>query len=628
MKKYFIFALTLCLFTVCVNKDEHSNKLSVKSLAALSYKDAAVALPSPASVHLDKGGRFYKRFHGNVKYVIYQHDYYGREMLRAYSVRHYSPGKLLELVWDREYGGKWLDSATRTAVNTGNKELLAMVDNFADSLRQLQQPDGYMGIELPNDRVLNGWEKDWDIWNQFYAILGLLTHYELRNDQASLDAAFRAGIWIIKTYGPVRDKNSPFLRGEAVGGFTKVVVIGQLVRLYQHTGDIGFLEFVRQVIDNYPPVKQMLSSSEPSLVHPYMLSAVLGGIVKFAEAAGDYKILAKVERIWEGLVSTHLFPTGSLGESEDLDDEPIEDVPDGQLQETCATTEWIFLTQDLYEATGRARYAEALELTVYNALLAAQSADGMKWCYWTPLRYSKHWFHGPTRCCFWSGPRGISRLPQLIYALKGDTVYINFFETSHAFLNTDSGEVSIIQNSQYPGTGESSVILKTQPDWKGMIQIRIPSWAKNFKIKLNGRPVPGNKSRTGYFEVDLHGSKDYQIEINFDIPFWLEKFAGGGCVMRRGPEIMSVDVRDNIDTWLGQDDLISIPEGVALLPIDPKHRYQWAGPVNSSVHRRKYCVRLDDKRTSEPRNVILTPYADAGNEGAAFRTVFLLTKDE
>jgi len=39
-------------------------------------------------------------------------------------------------------------------------------------------------------------------------------------------------------------------------------------------------------------------------------------------------------------------------------------------------------------------------------------------------------------------------------------------------------------------------------------------------------------------------------------------------------------------------------------------------------------VNLNDMRTSEPRGLILTPYADAGNEGAAFRTVFPMAKKE
>jgi DUF1680 family protein len=420
-----------------------------------SFEDSGAAYPSPASVKLGSNGRFDSRFKGNINYLRYQHDYYGEAMVEAFATRHYSPGKLLERVWDGEYAGKWLDAASRTAVNSGDEEQLVMVDAFAASLCKHQQPSGYMGIELPTNRALDEWEADWNLWCQWNSLNSLLTHYELRGERGSLETAEGVGAWIVKTYGPIEDRNASFFQGEITDGLTRVVIIGQLIRLYRHTGSEELVEFVGQAIEYYPPIREMLSSGKPYLAHPYMLSAILGGVVEYAQVTRDCKMLTRVEQVWDGLASSHLFPTGSLGESEDLYKGALQDVADGQLQETCATTEWIFFTQSLYAVTGRVKYAEALERTCYNALLAAQSADGMKWCYWTPLRYSKDWFHGPTRCCFWSGPRGIARLPQLIYAVKDDTVYVNFFETSHATLNTSSGKVCVRQESEFPEIGKS-----------------------------------------------------------------------------------------------------------------------------------------------------------------------------
>ena len=304
-------------------------------------------------------------------------------------------------------------------------------------------------------------------------------------------------------------------------------------------------------------------------------------------------------------------------------------MPDGQLQETCATTEWIFFTQSLYAVTGRAKYAEALERTCYNALLAAQSVDGMKWCYWTPLRYSKDWFHGPTRCCFFSGPKGIARLPQLIYAVKDSVIYVNFFETSSATLDTTGGQVRIIQTSQFPEIGASTITLKTPPVFKGTLRIRKPRWTTEFQIKLKGKLVPDDSDVKGYCNVNLEGSTEYRLEVQFDIPLMLEQLSKDNYVIRRGPEILSIDVRDNIDTWLGaEDDLITIPQDIKLEQIKSYHKHQWPGPVDSSAARRRYAVSVYDDRTSEPRTVILTPYADAGNQGAAFRTVFPLAGEK
>jgi DUF1680 family protein len=422
---------------VKTDREPHLVQASAEPVEDFGFEDSAVAIPSPASVQLGPEGRLGERYEGNINYLHYQHDHYGEFMLESFATRHYSPGSQLERIWDGEYAGKWLDAATRTAVNSGNDAQLAMVDAFAASLRKYQQPDGYMGIKLPTDRALGEWEQAWDVWVQWNSMIGFLTHYELRGERASLEAASGVGDWIVKTYSPIEDAR--FLRGGI--GFTNTAVIGQLVRLYRHTGDEDLLEFVRQVIQHYPPIQQMLSSGEPYLIHPYMLSAVLGGVVEYAQVTRNSEILAKVEQVWDVLVRDHLFPTGSLGDREDLSDGPLKDVPGAQLQETCATTEWIFFTQSLYAITGRAKYAEALEQTSYNALLGAQSADGMKWCYWTPLRYSKHFLYGPTRCCFWSGPKGIARLPQLIYATKGNAVYVNFFETSSATLKTSVARV-------------------------------------------------------------------------------------------------------------------------------------------------------------------------------------------
>jgi len=586
-----------------------------------SFEKAALSLPSPADVRLISGGRFASRYEGNVNYLGYQHDHYDSFMLDAFASRHYAPGKLLERMWDGEYAGKWLDAATRTAVNTKDEKMLSMVDEFAASLLQYQQKDGYLGIKLPMDRQLNAWEKEWDNWNLWNALNGLLTHYELRDSEASLDAATAIGKWIIETYGPLTKSSDPFLKGEIIDAFTNVVVIGQLVRLYQYTGNQGYLDFVGQCIQYYPPIQEMLTSGEPYLIHPYMLNAVLGGVIAYARETGDQLMLQKMEQVWEGLTDKHLFPTGSLGEREDLDDDPIQDVPGGQLQETCATTEWIFLNTLLYEITGRERYMAALERTCYNALLAAQSTDGMRWCYWTPLRYSKDWFHGPTRCCFWSGPRGIARIPQLIYATRENIIYVNLYESSQATLSA-GGVVKISQESAFPERGMSLLKLDTPDGWTGVLRVRVPAWSRDFRISMNGSPVNGESNMEGYLDIGLLTHGEQEVQIHFEVPVILEPLSSGGTVIRRGPEVLSIDMRDNIDTWLGSDDLISIPEEIYFLETESYLPYNWPGPNGNDNSRRRYRVEVEDARTDELRSVILTPYADAGNEGAAFRTVF------
>ena len=587
---------------------EQRTRRDPELFAQTSFLETAVRVPSPGSVHLQPESRLGARFRGNIDYVRYLHERYGEEMLEAYTVRHYAPGKLLELVWDREYAGKWLDAAVRIAVNTGDEDQLAMAGDFAASLRGCQQPDGYVGIKLPADRDLDDWEKGWDLWNQWYALTGLLTHYEYYGDPVSLEAAGHLGDWILKTYGPIEDGNAHFLEGEG----RSMTVIGQLLRLYWHTGNEDLIDFVRHAARFYAPVGRMRSSREPELMHPYMLSAILGGMADLAHLGQDHEILAWVEAVWERMAGDHLYPTGSLGLGESLRENAPNDEPDKAHQETCATAEWIFFTQRLYGITGHVKYIEALENTCYNALLAAQSTDGMKWTYFTPLRYHKDWFHGPTKCCYWSGPRGIARLPQLVYATKDNAIYVNFFETSHAMLATRGGEVHVTQDSEFPEVGKSTVTLKAPLGWKGTLRIRRPRWTTEFQIKLNARVVPNAGDMKGYCDVRLQESREYLVGMHFDIPFVREEFAGG-YLMRRGPEVLAIDVRDNIETVLNW---ISFPEEVVPQPTD------------SDGTRRRYCADLEYRSSGEPRRLMFTPYADAGNEGAAFRVVFPLESNK
>jgi hypothetical protein len=273
--------------------------------------------------------------------------------------------------------------------------------------------------------------------------------------------------------------------------------------------------------------------------------------------------------------------------------------------------------------------------TIYNALPAAQSQNGMKWCYFTPLRYHKDWFHGPTNCCYWSGPRGIVRIPQLIYTVNKNNVNVNFFESSEAVLRTEGGEIGISQKSEFPKVGSSKFIITTPAGWAGKLRIRIPTWAKEYQVHLDGKLVSNKAANTDYYNLELSNSTQYKVEVSFKIPIvrvlfsetnedlknYLEpgsednflifqsfKLYFVGYIYIRGPEVLSIDVRDLDQANL---DWIFLKEEMDLQPAE------------SDNGRRRYSATFHYMSSPEqPRNFMFTPYADAGNDGAKFKTVY------
>ncbi len=551
--------------------------------------------PAPVrAVHLS--GRLGQRHRANVAYLLHLHRSHGEAMIAAFSER---GRRKADRPWDGEYAGKWLDAAALTAANTGNKELTERVHQLADALRKAQADDGYMGIQGPETRG----RTPWDVWNHWYAITGWLTHHETFGDAASLAAARRAGRWLTDHYGPIDPAHTRFFRG-AWGGGCNVDVLDQMVRLHRLTGEETFRRFAAATVAHYPPIRSMRSTRRPPLTHAYVLAAYLGGTVELARTTGRADDLAWVEAVWERMYDDHLYPTGSLGLGETLRPPPPAEKPGAKMQETCATVEWLILTHRLYRATGRVRYAHAIERTACNALLAAQSADGMKWMYYTPLRYEKQWFSGPTRCCYWSGPRGIARLPTLVYATDEEGLRVDLLASSRAALPVLGREVRVDQKSACPAAGRTAITVRPPEPMRFALKVRIPPHVRDPKVTVNDEPAGGTVEAGTYARLLRSWRPGDRVQVTFGMASRRVPL-GDGVLIQRGPEFLAADARDNPDMDL---EAVAAPADLALEAAD------------ASGNRRRYAARM--RVAGRPRRVLLTPWADAGHNGARFTAVF------
>lgn len=508
--------------------------------------------------------------------------------------------------WAGEYAGKWLDAASLVAACSHDEQLALEAGTFAAALVATQEPDGYLGIEAPGKRATG-----WDVWNMWNVMIGLLTHYDIQQEHASLRAAARCGEWLTAHFGMVSESNMSFF-SEAHDPACNGPVVDQFVRLYRLTEDPKFLEFASSVAAHYPPLNETQNTHKAPLTHVYHLAGFLGGAVELARVNNNEAELQWVEIVWEDLNSRHLYPTGSLGYREHLresapNDTPVEDgQPDKHHQETCATVEWLLFNARLHQATGAVRYAQRLEQTIYNALLAAQSMDGLNWMYYTPLRYEKRWFAGPTNCCYWSGPRGIARLPEWIYALDGEGLRINLYESSEANFELAGHQVAVKQSSLYPASGKVTLEIEPEMAFTFTLRLRNPVSFGEVQIHLNGRSIDAQPGADGYYPIQRQWSKGDQLVMEFAIPVAMRHFLNDRYgVLVRGPEVLAVDERDNAPLDLDQ---IVLHEGMILESIGPANgRPRFLGEAQANGRLAK---------------VVFTPYADCGGENSRFRTAF------
>ena len=150
----------------------------------------------------------------------------------------------------------------------------------------------------------------------------------------------------------------------------------------------------------------------------YEMLSNLVGLLELYRLDPDERYLTACRNAWTDIATKRLYVVGTASYHEHFT--PDHRLPPGQAAgEGCVTVTWLQLTRHLLELTGEVRYADELERTTYNALLAAQSPRSGEVTYFVPLLGRKHYnghdakLDPPISCCSSSIPRGIADDPDL-----------------------------------------------------------------------------------------------------------------------------------------------------------------------------------------------------------------------
>ncbi len=218
--------------------------------------------------------------------------------------------------WIGEHVGKWLHAATLAWANTGDPALREKLDRVAAELIATQEPDGYLGTYVPEQRfsLING--ADWDVWSHKYNLIGLLTYYQYTGNEASLKACCKVGDLLIATFPA---KRSILAAGTHVG-MAATSVLEPIVLLYRLTGDERYLGFARYIVKSWDEpngpaiLKTLLNEQQVNKVangKAYEMLSNLVGLCELARVTGDREMLQAVFNAWQDVVHKRLYLTGS-----------------------------------------------------------------------------------------------------------------------------------------------------------------------------------------------------------------------------------------------------------------------------------------------------------------------------
>ncbi|NOY42294.1 MAG: hypothetical protein GXP26_10720 [Planctomycetes bacterium] len=445
--------------------------------------------------------------------------------------------------------GMLVDSIVRFAAYTGDEKVLALKRHVVTELIKTQEPDGYIGLMVPESRM---WEL-WDVHEMSYLVLGLSADHQFFGEEKSLQAARNLADYIIRRWVAEPEKQ---LGAGMISDHMAATGIGSaMLALHQQTGDARYLDFCTKTLHipdwDYPIVVGR-HGRIGGHAYAYMSRCLVQ--LRIHQLQPDKKLFSQSRKALDFLIQEDgLAITGTCG-----DFECWHDTQAGThgLGETCATAYLIRWLDNLLLLEVDPRYGDIIERAIHNGLFAAQSPDGRNIRYYSPFDGPREYFAKDTYCCPSNYRRIVAELPGLIYYRWGEGVMINLITPSSTTIKLDE-EVSLDlrQETDYPSSGKVLIHVSPREPATFPLKVRIPGWCSEAKIIVNGKQH--GVSAAGYYTVEREWRSGDRVELDLPMEWRLVKGrkaqAGRVAVMRgplvfclsraRHPELANADLR-------------------------------------------------------------------------------------
>jgi DUF1680 family protein len=246
--------------------------------------------------------------------------------------------------------------------------------------------------------------------------------------------------------------------------------------------------------------------------------------------------------------------------------------------ETCVTMTWMKLCFNLLRLTENPLYADQIEKSTYNALMASLKGDGSQIAKYSPLGGIRHAGEEqcgmPINCCNANGPRAFMMLPRFAVMGGQNEIFINMYGHNKSIVPVNStNKVALEQISDYPVSDKIEVIVTPEKSESFTIAFRIPEWSTNTEIAINGSAVSGITSGV-YKKITREWEKSDKVVLKMDLTGRVITLNGYQALVR-GPVVLARDTRFG-DGFIYESAVIKERNGnVELIPSVKKPSNIW-----------------------------------------------------
>jgi len=572
---------------------------------------------------------------------------------------------------------KALEGALYSLQHRDDNQLRKRVEGILDRILAAQQKDGflisYYIVRDPDKR----WENlrlEHQLYNAGHFFEMAVAHNRLSGQNKVLDAAKRFADHIDGIFGPGKRYDVP--------GHEEIELA--LVKLYRATGERRYLALSRFFLDerghahgferktfdpnSMPtelPTFDDLPPSERSRARRRARNSIRNGrmqdhkpLVEQTEAVGHavragyvYSAMADIVRfmdapeyeravdnLWQDVVSRKMYVTGSIGTAQ-YGDEGFGDpylLPNRTYCESCANIAHVLWQHRMNLLKGQAKYADVMELALYNGAISGISISGDGFFYQNPLesRGGRRSSWIGLACCPTNLTRFIPQVGGFVYARDKEKVYVNLYAACEAsFRIDDRATVKLDQKTEYPWSGRVRLTVTPEQASEFTLCLRIPGWALGRPVpsdlyrfadskvaavglKVNGKTFDATPEEDGYVHLKRSWKAGDVVELDMPMPirriYAHEKVEAdrGKVALMRGPIIYCLEAVDHPDLDVSH---LVLPQEADLRT---EHRPELLGGV--TVLQGK---ALDDRQ--RPVTLTAVPYYAWANREKGAMTVWI-----
>ena len=572
---------------------------------------------------------------------------------------------------------KALEGAVYSLQHFEDPPLRRRVDGILDRILAAQQKDGFLISYFIVQQQDKRWEDvrlEHQMYNAGHFFELAVAHAQLTGDPKALNAAKRFADHIDGIFGPGKRYD--------VDGHQEVELA--LIKLYRATGERRYMDLAKFFLDergyahgsehkpfdpstavapvkpdgpltaeqrrdlfqaqlrvrngrmqDHKPVVDQHEAVGHAVRAGYMYAAMTD-IVRFMNSPGYERAL---DDLWGDVVSHKIYVTGGIGTGQ-YGDEGFGDpyrLPNGSAYcESCAAIAHVLWQHRMNLLKGQSKYADVMELALYNGVLSGIAISGDRFCYQNPLasKGSERSSWIGLACCPANLTRIIPQVGGLAYARGNRRLYVNLYAAGEAsFKMDDEGTVRLEQQTDYPWSGQVRLTVTPSKISSFALCLRIPGWARGQPVpsdlyrfgelnvpavglKVNGRAANAKPSADGYVQLQRRWKAGDVVELDLPMPvhrvYAHEKVQDdqGKVALMRGPIVYCLEAVDNPDVEFAR---VILPRESDLRA---EHREGLLGGVTVLEGK-----GLDDKRNSITLTAV--PYYAWQNRGKGPMSVWI-----